>query len=164
MTSLRGQRNRWHRGLWEILWAHRTMMFNPRYGMVGLVAVPYFWIFEAVAPLVEFLGYVILPVSLLLGILFWQFALMFLLLSILMGMLLSQVAVGIETLLLARYPRVRDRIILFAAAFLEFFGYRQILTVERVVAMLQIRTKRGTWGHMPRQGIIGPAIAEPKSA
>ncbi len=164
LTSLRGQRNRWHRGLWENLWAHRTMLFNPRYGMVGLVAVPYFWIFEGAAPLVEFLGYVILPVSLFLGILFWQFALMFLLLSILMGMLLSQVAVGIETLLLDRYPRVRDRIILFAAAFLEFFGYRQILTAERVVAMLQIRSKRGTWGHMPRQGIIGPAVSEPKSA
>jgi hypothetical protein len=73
-----------------------------------------------------------------------------------MGMLVSQVSVGIETLLLARYPRVRDRVTLFVAGFFEFFGYRQVLTVERVIAMLQIRSKRGTWGTMTRQGIAAP--------
>jgi hypothetical protein len=28
MRILRGQRNRWHRGLWETLWAHRGMLFK----------------------------------------------------------------------------------------------------------------------------------------
>ncbi len=44
---------------------------------------------------------------------------------------------GIETMLLARYPRTRDRVILMGAALLEFLGYRQILTVERLVALFQ---------------------------
>jgi cellulose synthase/poly-beta-1,6-N-acetylglucosamine synthase-like glycosyltransferase len=161
MSNLRRQRNRWHRGLWETLWEHRTMLLNPRYGAVGMIAVPYFWLFEGLAPLVEASGFVILPISLVMGFLFWQFALLFLLLSIMMGMLLSQVAVGIETLLLARYPRVRDRLILFAAAFLECVGYRQILLYERVISMVQIRRKRGSWGAMTRAGIAGPAVRAP---
>ena len=153
MKDLRSQRNRWHRGLWETMWKYRGMTFNPRYGTVGMVALPYFWIFEAIAPVVEALGYIVLPISFLAGVLFWQFALMFVFLAVMLGMLVSQVSVGIETLLLARYPRVRDRVTLFLAGFLEFFGYRQILTVERVLAMLQIRRKRGTWGAMTRTGI-----------
>ncbi|MFN4232998.1 glycosyltransferase family 2 protein [Thermus sp.] len=61
-ATLRKQRNRWHRGLWEVLWNHRTMLFNPRYGRLGLVAMPYFFLFEALAPVVEVLGYVLFPV------------------------------------------------------------------------------------------------------
>ncbi|MFX6368847.1 glycosyltransferase family 2 protein, partial [Acinetobacter baumannii] len=62
LRTLRRQRNRWHRGLWETLWAHRRLLFNPRYGRLGLVAMPYFLLFEALAPVVEVLGYALLPI------------------------------------------------------------------------------------------------------
>jgi hypothetical protein len=97
-----------------------------------------------------------LPLSLVLGFLYVRFALMFVVLALLFGMLLSQMAVGIETLLLSRYPSVRDRIVLLAAGILEFFGYRQILTFERFRAMWQIRRKRGSWGALSRRGIPAP--------
>lgn len=155
MRVLRNQRNRWHRGLWEILWAHRDMMLNPRYGRLGLLALPYFLFFEALGPIIEMLGYAVLVAGFFLHVLFIQFALLFLALSVLYGMLLSQMAVAIETLLLARYPRFRDRVILVAAAFLEFVGYRQVLTWERFIATFQIRKMRGQWGEQARSG-IGP--------
>jgi cellulose synthase/poly-beta-1,6-N-acetylglucosamine synthase-like glycosyltransferase len=164
MRSLRGQRNRWHRGLWETLWRHRSMLFNPRYGRVGFFAFPYFVFFEALGPIIEALGYVVLVLGIFFHFLFLQFALLFLALSVLYGMLLSQMAVGIETLLLARYPRFRDRLILVAAAFLEFVGYRQILTVERFIATFQIHRRRGQWGAMTRSGIGPQAHLEEKAA
>jgi cellulose synthase/poly-beta-1,6-N-acetylglucosamine synthase-like glycosyltransferase len=158
MRILRHQRNRWHRGLWETLWTHKEMLFNPRYGRLGFLAVPYFLFFEALGPVVEVAGYVLLVASAFLHILFVQFAVLFALLAVLYGMLLSQMAVGIETLLLARYPRTRDRLILVGAALLECFGYRQVLAFERFRAMFQIRTKRGNWGSMTRGGLgAGPA-------
>jgi len=160
MRILRNQRNRWHRGLWETLWRHRTMMFNPRYGRVGLVAFPYFVFFEALGPIIEALGYVILVLGFFLDFLFIEFALLFIALSVLYGMLLSQMAVGIETLLLSRYPRFRDRLLLVAAALLEFVGYRQILTFERFIATFQIRKRRGQWGAMSRAGFDPTAPAE----
>jgi cellulose synthase/poly-beta-1,6-N-acetylglucosamine synthase-like glycosyltransferase len=153
LVTLRRQRNRWHRGLWETLWRYRSMLFNPRYGKVGMLGVPYFWLFEALSPVVEVAGYVILPVTLLLGVLNVPFAVLFMVLALLYGILLSEMAVGIETMLLARYPRIRDRLTLFAASFLEFMGYHQILAVERFVAMFQIKRKRGTWGQMRRAAV-----------
>ena len=160
MVVLRHQRNRWHRGLWEILWTHRDMLFNPRYGRLGFLALPYFLFFEALGPIIELLGYVVLVAGFFLHILSVPFALLFLALSVLYGMLLSQMAVGIETLLLDRYPRLRDRIILIGAAFFEFFGYRQILTWERFLATFQVHRKRGQWGHMTRAGIGQQVLRE----
>jgi cellulose synthase/poly-beta-1,6-N-acetylglucosamine synthase-like glycosyltransferase len=162
MGTLRRQRNRWHRGLWETLWRYRGMLFNPRYGKVGLLGLPYFWLFEALAPVVEVLGYVTLVAGLLLGTLNPGFAGLFLALAVMYGILLSEMAVGIETMLLARYPRIRDRVILFVAAFLEFAGYHQLLTLERFVAGFQIRRKRGIWGVMRRKGVGAPRLGQPE--
>jgi cellulose synthase/poly-beta-1,6-N-acetylglucosamine synthase-like glycosyltransferase len=159
LLTLRRQRNRWHRGLWETLWRYRGMLFNPRYGKVGMLGLPYFWLFEALSPVVEVAGYVILPVTFLLGVLNIPFAALFVVLALLYGILLSEMAVGIETMLLARYPRIRDRLTLFAASFLEFMGYHQILAMERFVAMFQIKRKRGTWGRMRRAAVT--TAAEP---
>ncbi|MDM7325297.1 MAG: glycosyltransferase [Thermus sp.] len=152
-VTLRRQRNRWHRGLWEVLWNHRAMLFNPRYGRLGLVAMPYFFLFEALAPVVEVLGYALMPAFYLLGLFNQEFALLFLLLAVGYGVLLSQLAVGMETLLLKRYPRLWDRMVLLFLAFLEGLGYRQILALERFWATFQVWRKRGIWGEMRRKGV-----------
>jgi cellulose synthase/poly-beta-1,6-N-acetylglucosamine synthase-like glycosyltransferase len=153
LGTLRRQRNRWHRGLWETLWTHKDMLFNPRYRRLGLVAVPYFWIFEALAPVVEITGYLLVVVGMFAGFLSPRFALLFVLLAVMYGMPSSQLAAGIETFLSTRYPRLRDRAILFLAAFLEFVGYRQFLALERTVATVQVPFKKGQWGKMHRTGI-----------
>jgi cellulose synthase/poly-beta-1,6-N-acetylglucosamine synthase-like glycosyltransferase len=159
LRTLRKQRNRWHRGLMETLWRYRRMTLNPRYGAVGMVGMPYFWLFEALSPVIEVTGYLLLPIMFVLGIAEPSFVALFVVLALLYGILLSEMAVGIETMLLSRYPRVRDRLMLFAAAFLEFLGYHQILAVERLVSMFQIRRKRGIWGQMRRIG-AGQVVRE----
>ncbi len=161
MATLRRQRNRWQRGLWETLWHHRDMLFNPRYGRLGLVGVPYFWIFEAMAPAVELGGYVALVLSAIFDTLFVHFATLFVLLAVLYGVLFSQFAAGVETFLLARYPRLRDRMALLAASFLEFVGHRQVLVLERFLAGFQVRSRRGKWGVMRREGIPTGSEDEP---
>jgi cellulose synthase/poly-beta-1,6-N-acetylglucosamine synthase-like glycosyltransferase len=156
LSTLRKQRNRWHRGLCETLWKHKDMLFNPRYGRLGMVAVPYYWFFEALAPVVELSGYAIVVVGMFTGFLSPRFAVLFVILAVLYGMLLSQLAAGIETFLSNRYPRMRDRALIFLAAFLEFLGYRQLLAFERVLATLQVQMKKGKWGRMKRRGVSGP--------
>lgn len=159
LRTLRQQRNRWHRGLMETLWRYRRMTLNPRYGAVGMVGMPYFWLFEALSPVIEVTGYLLLPIMFILGIAEPSFVALFVVLALLYGILLSEMAVGIETMLLSRYPRIRDRLLLFAAAFLEFLGYHQILAVERLISMFQIRRKRGIWGKH-RRGGAGPIVRE----
>lgn len=161
-ATLRKQRNRWHRGLIETLWKHKNMMLNPRYGRLGMVAVPYFWIFEALAPVIEVLGYAALVVGLAFGVLPSSFALLFVLLAVVYGVLLSQIAMGIETFLLSRYGRLRDRLILLLTAFLESLGYHQVLAFVAFRATFQVGRKKGEWGAMKRKGI--PATPPPAPA
>ncbi|HZN97815.1 MAG TPA: glycosyltransferase family 2 protein, partial [Gemmatimonadales bacterium] len=59
--TLRRQRTRWQRGLIDTLLRHRGMMGRPRYGNVGMIALPGFLVFEMVSPLVEMSGYLLLP-------------------------------------------------------------------------------------------------------
>lgn len=41
LRALAGQRDRWHRGLADVLWRHRMILLNPRYGALGMVVYPY---------------------------------------------------------------------------------------------------------------------------
>lgn len=160
--TLRKQRNRWHRGLWEVLWMHRAMLFNPRYGRLGLVAMPYFLFFEALSPVVEVLGYLMLPLAYWLGLLNLDFALLFLLLALGFGVLLSHLAIGIETLLFKRYASLWERLLLLGMGVLEVLGYRQLLALERFVASFQVWRKRGVWGEMTRKGLQTPQARGPR--
>lgn len=143
--ALRRQRNRWQRGLIEALWLHKDMLFRRRYGRLGMVVLPYFWVFEALAPVVEMLAYGLFAASLLSGLFFPGFTLLFLLVALVCGTLVSQLAVGVETLFFGRYATRRERLTLFGATFLEALGYRQMLMLERFVAIFQVLAKRGQW-------------------
>lgn len=159
LRTLRRQRSRWHRGLWTNLWRHRDMFLNPRYGRLGLFAVPYFWLFEGLGPVIEVLGFCSLIASASLGVLDMDVFWLFLSLAVLHGMVLSQVAAGVEAMLLQRYSSFSDRLLLFAASFMEFLGFHQILALERFLAMFRTGRKRREWGVMPRTGI--PSVSVP---
>ncbi len=153
LPTLLGQRSRWHRGLLTNLWRHRDMLGNPRYGRLGLFAVPFFWLFEGLGPVIEVVGFTSLLVSATLGILDMQVFWLFLGLAVLHGMVLSQVAAGVEAMLLQRYPSSSDRLILFAASLVEFLGFHQLVAVERFLATFQTGARRRQWGTMTRSGI-----------
>jgi hypothetical protein len=55
--SLRAQRCRWRRGLLQVLWRHRRMIGNRRFGIVALGTLPYILFFEGLGPLLEIGGY-----------------------------------------------------------------------------------------------------------
>ena len=58
LGTLARQRDRWQRGLADALWRYRHTFLNPRYGALGMVAMPYFVLVELLAPLVEAIGIV----------------------------------------------------------------------------------------------------------
>jgi cellulose synthase/poly-beta-1,6-N-acetylglucosamine synthase-like glycosyltransferase len=152
LRVLRRQRDRWHRGLMDTLFRHRKMLLNPRYGTVGLVAMPYFFLFEFLGPVVEIFGYVAVPLSLLLGFLDVKFAVVFFLAAVGLGTLISVAAIFLEELRLHRYPRWLDVVKLTLYGVLENFGYRQLNTVWRALAIISFLRKNQSWGAMERQG------------
>lgn len=152
LRTLSRQRRRWHRGLAEALRRHRGAICNPRYGTFGLVALPYFLFFELLGPVLGAFG---LPLTLLawaLGYLSPLFLVAFLLVSILLGILLSISALGLEELGLRRQPGGRELARLVAYAALENVGYRQLNDFWRVLALVDLARGRRSWGAQRRRG------------
>ncbi|KMJ55802.1 glycosyl transferase, partial [Bacillus sp. LL01] len=108
LKTLQRQRSRWQRGLLESLWTHKKMTFNPRYGLVGTVAFPYFWFVELIGPIVELGGYLFVLLSFFLGDVYLEMAILLLLLMVVYGSLFSMMSVLLEVWSMNQYPRVRD--------------------------------------------------------
>jgi len=158
LRSLRSQRSRWQRGLAQALWQHRRIAGNPRYGVVGVVAFPYFILFELLGPLIELLGYAIVIASAALGALSLAFLGAFFAAAVLVGFLLSLSALALEEFSFRRYVRGREIGRLLIAAVIENFGYRQLLALWRTGALLELAKGRHDWGEMQRRGLgYGPA-------
>lgn len=155
------QRNRWQRGLLEALWKHRRMWFNPRYGRIGLFSMPYFLFFEALAPVIELTGYILFAWSLWRHSFNHTFAILFLYLAVLLGVINSVATVVIQEISSHRYQGFKAFAILLFTAMAENFGYRQLTVWWRLGGTIDwIRGKEG-WGPMKRQGLGNPPVPKP---
>ena len=165
LGSLMRQRDRWHRGLLETLWMHRRMMFNASYGSRGLIGLPYYLVIEALAPLVETLGYLLLIVLAIAGLLQPWFAIAFLILAVLYGVILSVGALIVDDLLFRRYERLSDILRLIIAGAVEHLGIRQLLTLRRALSFVTVfgRGSRGSWGRIEREPMGGSEPAAGRS-
>ena len=147
------QRDRWHRGLCDVLWRHRTVLFNRRYGAMGWVAFPYFVLVELLAPLVEALGLIGGVLGLAFGVVNIHFAALYFLVAYGFGILLSVLTLLLEELSFQRYRRMRDRFYLIAWAVLENLGYRQLTVAWRLRGIWKYLRGRTDWGVMERRGL-----------
>jgi cellulose synthase/poly-beta-1,6-N-acetylglucosamine synthase-like glycosyltransferase len=153
MRVLGRQRKRWHRGLVETLWRHRGMIGRRRYGTVGMLALPYFVLFEALGPLIELVGYSLMVLALSLGVIDPGVALLMFALALTYGLVLSFGALLVEERAFCRYRRWRCVLRLAFAAFVENFGYRQYGAFVRAMAYVAIvRRRKSSWGEMTRKG------------
>lgn len=146
------QRERWHRGLIGTMWTHRTMLFNPRYGRIGMLSVPFYVFGELIAPLVELVGWLALIAGLLLGAVDAQFALLFLVVAVGYGTTLSVWAVLLEEFSFKRYRRRSDFWVLLGFALIEGFGFRQMTLLFRLQSFWKHMRGVESWGKMTREG------------
>jgi cellulose synthase/poly-beta-1,6-N-acetylglucosamine synthase-like glycosyltransferase len=146
------QRDRWQRGLADVLWRHRHVMLRPRYGALGFVAFPYFVFVELLAPLVEFVGLIGLGAALAIGAVDGSFALLFFLVAYGFGVLLTCLTLVLDELSFPRYAQLRDRLVLVPWAVLESLGYRQLTAYWRLRGLVKFLLRRKDWGVMTRTG------------
>ena len=159
LKILSRQRERWHRGLIAAMWQYKSMLFNPRYGRIGLLAMPFYTFGEMLAPVVELLGYLITGLGLAFGLVNVSFALLFILVAWGYGMLLSIWAVVLEEVSFRRYRRFIDLVRLLLFASLENFGYRQCTVWWRLKAFVNVWKGVHVWGDMARKGFGKASVA-----
>lgn len=153
------QRSRWARGTMETLWIHRIMFLNPKYKILGLLSVPYWFIFEYLAPIVEFTGLIITLFFAFLGILSFQY--FFLLFGFVysFAVMFSILTLLTEEYTYHQYGKAKDFIRLLIAAFVEPVYFHFFTVYAALMGNWEEMRGRKTWGDMERTGF---QVAEDK--
>jgi cellulose synthase/poly-beta-1,6-N-acetylglucosamine synthase-like glycosyltransferase len=156
VKDLGSQRTRWHHGLGQALMLNRWLLFNPRGGTVSWLAIPFYILFELLGPLVEALGLVFFVGGAALGLIAWPEAAVFLVLALSLGMLLSVCAIMLEEFSFPMYRKPRELALLYAAALLENFGYRQLTVWWRLKGFFRwVSGRRHKWETITRSASVG---------
>lgn len=151
LSVLYRQRDRWQRGLIDILSFHKGILFNPRHGRIGLFTMPYFFIFEFMGPLLETQGYLLVMAAAFLGLLNAKICMLLFISSIMLGTFVSLTSLFISEKQ-QHYFSLREIFILVFYSVIENFGFRQILSFWRVIAYFNSMKKPKGWGKMVRKG------------
>ncbi|MFC6721427.1 glycosyltransferase family 2 protein [Halobacteriaceae archaeon SHR40] len=146
------QRRRWYRGMVETVVTNRRMLFNRKYGRVGSIVFPLFVAAETLGPLIEGLGYIILPLAWYFGLLSVEFFFIFFVLTTGFGVFLSWFGVFSEVWSFNRYDSPWQILRLLWYGVLENFGYRQWKTVVAWQGLVEYLKGVETWGAMERTG------------
>jgi cellulose synthase/poly-beta-1,6-N-acetylglucosamine synthase-like glycosyltransferase len=150
IKDLRAQRKRWQRVVFEVVWKYRRMLFNPRYGVVGTVGMPYLLLYEALGPFIEAAAYLLTATLAALGLLEFQFLLLFLALSFGLSIAVRLAGILCDVAYFARYSRA-EMLRLLALSFIEP-AIRFLLIPGRMLAFFEFATGRKTWEPVQRIG------------
>ena len=128
------------------------MLFNYKYGILGVVAMPYYLIFELAAPVIEILGYIMMPYFYLNNMINVDIFIMFLSIAIMVGVMNSLLAICLEMMTFRHYRRLKEIMEMVCFAFLENFGYRHLTMIFRIRGVIQQILGNKSWGIMKRKG------------
>jgi cellulose synthase/poly-beta-1,6-N-acetylglucosamine synthase-like glycosyltransferase len=157
------QRQRWHQGLAETLWLYRSMIFEPSYGSIGMIAMPYYFFMELLAPVIK-----IVAVSLIGFLIFnsqishWWVIYLIAATILLYTIILSSVTVMIERWSMSqtsvnrdalRYKGVMDWIILLFSGIIANFTYSFFRMFAQLAGIVSFLKKRHDWMKFERKGI-----------
>jgi cellulose synthase/poly-beta-1,6-N-acetylglucosamine synthase-like glycosyltransferase len=159
LSSLRAQRTRWRRGFLQVITRNRRMIGNPRYGAVGLFALPYLAFFEGLGPLIEVGGYAVTTCAAVTGLLNWEHYRVILTAGVLLSAASSFLAVLLDDVTGRRYPRAPELAALGLSAFMENFGYRQLTAWWGCVGTWQTLRGQGGWGSIKRKDMARHPVA-----
>lgn len=153
LRSLARQRARWQKGLLDTLKQNLAMLFRPKYGRVGAIALPYMWLFELFAPVIELGGIATMIIAAFLGALSQQFFIEFMIYGYAFATLISIGAVLQEEVTYKRYNDWQDVLRLISYCFFEHFPYRQLHMIWRLQGLWQYMRGDVVWKPLKRQGL-----------
>ncbi|MBK9540711.1 MAG: glycosyltransferase family 2 protein [Bacteroidetes bacterium] len=152
LKILSKQRNRWTRGTAETLWIHRKLIFNPRYHFLGMISMPFWFLFEWLAPIVEMTAFLYLIMMAFLGILNLELFITLFCLIYVFAIMYSTAAILFEELSFHQYKRKRDIFRLLGTAFIEPLIIHPLTVYYAIRGNLDLMTGVKNWGEMTRAG------------
>jgi cellulose synthase/poly-beta-1,6-N-acetylglucosamine synthase-like glycosyltransferase len=157
------QRSRWHQGLAETLKIHRRMIFEPAYGITGMIGLPYYFFFELFSPLIKILTMIFIVLSAVYGLINYQWAILMLFSVLLItAIILSSItaivenwsqrqhAVSREAL---RYKNHIDWLWLMMAGILAEFSYSFYKIAAQTNGLISFIRGKNNWNKFARKGV-----------
>ena len=153
MRDLCKQRRRWHLGLFQSMYKHRTMFSNHRFGAVSFVSYLYFLIYELLSPFIEIFGVCTMALAWWFDLINVPFMVLFFLIYAVFGAILTLTAffsrIYTADLTVSFGDGVRAACLcLFELVFLRF-----ILAWVRCTAFIGYRKRWLSWGRIERRKI-----------
>ena len=153
LRDLCKQRRRWHLGLFQSMYKHRTMFSNHRFGAVSFVSYLYFLIYELLSPFIEIFGVCTMALAWWFDLINVPFMVLFFLIYAVFGAILTLTAffsrIYTADLTVSFGDGVRAACLcLFELVFLRF-----ILAWVRCTAFIGYRKRRLSWGSIERRKI-----------
>ena len=150
--TLARQRNRWFRGLLDVLYRHRTMMFKKRYGTAGWLAMPYFLFVETIGPVIEFVGIILTIFGLATGAI--SFGSLQLIVAIYcLGLLRTLGILTLSDAMFSVHRGLLSRLRLVAFMFFESVVMHQATLVWRAWGLWAFVRGDHSWGVQERKGM-----------
>ena len=148
------QRTRWGRGLIQLMWEHRRLLFNRKYKRLGLISMPYTFLFEFLAPIIETVG---LGMTVYLaftgGISWFSFFVTFLAIYA-FSYMLSTFVVFYDYILGSSYTSRMSYLKLLLAAAFEPIIYHPLIVISSLVGYFRYITRqKAVWVSMERTGM-----------
>lgn len=154
LRVLMRQRVRWGRGLVQTFMQHHRMVFNPRYGRMGLLTLPYTMIFELFAPVIEFIGFIIMIYLLYTGGINFATAVVMLALVFLFGLFLAAMVILYDYQAGSSYNDRTSYLRQFFASIFEPFIFHPLIVCFSLKGYWNYFTrKKASWGKMSRKGV-----------
>lgn len=152
LKTLKKQRVRWQMGLLESITENRDMFLNPRYGVVGLFSIPFYFFSEIIPPFLEFIGYVVIGLGLYMKALTPTNILYFFLVSWVYSTVHSFVGLAMEHFVVGTTLKFHHFLFKLLVSLFENLFYRQINLIYRITGVFKFFTKKREWGEMERRG------------
>lgn len=158
------QRVRWHQGLAETLWLHKQMIFEPKYKITGMLAMPYYLFMELLAPVVKLFTLIFIFVMIYAGLTHGEWILLMIIGVILLAtVIMSTITVILENWSIKqsvanrealRYKTFFDWIYLLFVGIIGSFSYAFFKMYAQLHGIIGFFRKRQEWNKFERKGII----------
>jgi len=161
VRSLVSQRARWQRVTLETVWHYRRMFARPRYRAAGLIGLPYYTLFEGLAPLFQIVSVLTLIAAIVLGLLDWRGYLAFLGIVVFGTAIPTTVAVSLHDVAYRDYG-LRGLLRMLLLGPLDLVLYRPILVYAGIRGSWEFLRKDKRWNKFernPRRAAIVVAAA-----
>lgn len=146
--DLINQRKRWQKGLLTTLLFHRDMIFNPKFGVIGLLVFPYFLFFELLSPFIEFLGILTLFFGFLFNFINLKTLIAIVFLPLIIGFFQNNLILILHFLSFSFYRNFKWFFAFLFSNFEEMTYYHYLLNISKIKSVFEFFSKfhlKGGW-------------------